>query len=668
MAINSSSTSRSGFIIKRPLITSNGFTNDLDATIKKQLEELNTLLSKSVFSSVANAVEVPTDEEADNMHYRGLKKATKRTAAAASTPTPRLHKKVVLDLQDALHLHIYAKKTELDEIWKLDGLLYSIAHTKVSADAISIADYIDQDKDLSNLKYEYQEYLTDNWNFLSVNYKAILAYQGITDYLLVYAYLIKGISDVNALHNFIINRKDGLTTIINYGVISATRSIIQKEAINIHPVIIKGEPYTYNDDEHPLIQKIIHSNLSLSSFSFSKEVNKIIDFYIHNGAEMKLILQADIGEIPKEYIPLLIKYIKNSPVPITPKNVDSFLPMFIGQIKNSAAVAATSDSIEEEEIGEENLEVVYFDEDQSTTLANVSNVRRAAKLFYSMVVGEEMEVFQLIDYLSKKYLVKNRVDIQDARLLKNIQRYVYSDKFIDLETGEMHERTMPEERQMFYRQVFDIGNGRVSEDMIVNSEFSGLWKTLILETDSYIEKAAASPNPDSFVSRQNVMQAVEELQYNLSENSSIMASALVPVIYAELEFIIRKIFMHPEIIRQIVPSNGTWTRVIEALYANMKQKRINAKVVYNKAKLSHSIIEKIANYNPAEFEQDKAFSAFISEVSALISTQSIIQESAKKERMEYAGHENKNQEEDYEPSNSYKTAQPAKAGNDEWDF
>jgi hypothetical protein len=85
--------------------------------------------------------------------------------------------------------------------------------------------------------------------------------------------------------------------------------------------------------------------------------------------------------------------------------------------------------------------------------------------------------------------------------------------------------------------------------------------------------------------------------------------------------------MHPEVLRQVVPAGGTWWRVVEQLYMAMRNARPRATVVYNKAKLGHDIIRSIAEYNPATFEDDKNFSAFISNVDAFITTQSILQDS-----------------------------------------
>lgn len=84
--------------------------------------------------------------------------------------------------------------------------------------------------------------------------------------------------------------------------------------------------------------------------------------------------------------------------------------------------------------------------------------------------------------------------------------------------------------------------------------------------------------------------------------------------------------MHPEILRQVVPQGGTWWRVVEALYMGMNRTRPRSTVIYNKAKLGHDIIRSIADYDPSTFEDDKNFSAFISNVDAFITTQSILQE------------------------------------------
>jgi hypothetical protein len=190
-----------------------------------------------------------------------------------------------------------------------------------------------------------------------------------------------------------------------------------------------------------------------------------------------------------------------------------------------------------------------------------------------MILGDELNVFDIMNYFTHKYLIRGGINIEDSRLREDLQTYVFSNRFTDLKTKKIVDRTRPAERQMFYRQVFDYGNAQVTDDLILNKEFTKLWKVLILESAKYLERAQAAFNPDSYVSRQNVMQAVEDLQYNLSTHCTGMANVITPLIYAELNFVIQRIFMHPEILRQIVPAGGTWWRVVETLYMGMKNAR-----------------------------------------------------------------------------------------------
>ena len=177
------------------------------------------------------------------------------------------------------------------------------------------------------------------------------------------------------------------------------------------------------------------------------------------------------------------------------------------------------------------------------------------------------------------------------------------------------------------------------------------------------------------------MQAVEDLQYNLSTHCTGMANVIAPLIHAELDFVIRRIFMHPEILRQVVPQGGTWWRVVETLYMGLKHSRPKSTVIYSKAKLGNKIIRAIAEYNPATFEDESEFSSFISDVDAFITTQSILQDAltdaikkADEEEEESAGqngyHTNGNGYQKTAPDMAaVSAAAPApRAGADEWDF
>jgi hypothetical protein len=246
-------------------------------------------------------------------------------------------------------------------------------------------------------------------------------------------------------------------------------------------------------------------------------------------------------------------------------------------------------------------------------------------------------------------------------------------------TGKILNRTRPAERQMFYRQVFNYGNAPVTEDVVVNQEFRNLWKVLMLESARYLERAQLSPHPNAFVSRTNVMQAAEDLQYNLSTHCAGMAGVIAPLVYKELQFVVHRIFEHDLVRRQVIPEGGDWWRVVERLSVHMRKARPKARALNNKAKLGHAIIRALADYNPATFEDDRHFSGFISNVDAFITTQSILQEaltdSLKKQQ---------NAEEEDVPTNgsgglrhefpgaspmpAARDTEPAAGAGDEWDF
>lgn len=72
-----------------------------------------------------------------------------------------------------------------------------------------------------------------------------------------------------------------------------------------------------------------------------------------------------------------------------------------------------------------------------------------------MVLGDELDVFGAVNYFTHKYLVRGGLELKDKRLRLDLRDYVFSDRFMDLKTNRITDRTRPAERQMFYRQVFN---------------------------------------------------------------------------------------------------------------------------------------------------------------------------------------------------------------------
>jgi hypothetical protein len=598
----------SPFKIKRPLITTNGISSGVDPTIKAQLDELDALLSKRI-------VALPAATPAT-----GATNGASASNGSASTASGFLPVTTLLALALTPRF-VPAHATA----WDPGSLAFAFGTTAEPTDATGLAatttlsDLIDATSQLSSLKYAFQNNLSANWNNLDYNTQTVLdGYAGITDYLIAFGYFQMGMTEVNGLTNFLLSNRLGAKNVINYAVVSAARAIIDSEQLVVPD---------YNDDASDIVAKIKSAGFALSSASFASSVQALVNDYIFNKNESDLIDNSGLG-LPPELKPQLTQYIKNSPIQITPANAQFFLPVFVSQIlSGSGGIAGVLNGQTTADQDDQEFDVQYLTDDQSMIQVSRSAVRCAAQLFYSMVLGDELDVFRAVNYFTHKYLVRGGIEIVDSRLRDDLQMYVFSNKFTDLKTGGMSDRSRPAERHMFYRQVFNWGHGQVTDDLIVNVEFPKLWKVLILESAKYLERAQISPNPDSYVSRQNVMQAVEDLQYNLSTHCTGMANVITPLIYSELNFVIHRIFMHDEVLRQIVPQGGTWWRVVETLYMGMKNTRPRSTVLYNKAKLGDSILRQISDYNPSTFENDGPFASFISDVEAFITTQSILQES-----------------------------------------
>lgn len=651
------------FRLKRPLITTSGFVSDVDATVKSQLDELNEMLGRRIFRRETvreEQIEVAAESFAKGFVTELDEEAFK--AAAEADPKITVERSnVEPDIQELLSRPLTPKRVP-GNTWAEDSLVARFRAEAEADDNITLSEYIDLTPRLSSLKYALQASLASGWFGLGYNAKAVLdGYPAIADYLITYAYQVMNLREVSGVKSFILSNKAGASNVANYAAVSAARKIVDKEQLNVPNI---------NDDASSVVRALRAAKLPLTSTSFKSAARKVIDDFVFNSAEYQLIESANIGPIPASLKPLLVKYIKASPIPITPQNVNFFLPLFITQIQGTTEVAdATETDVEE---SDKDFDVQFIEDDQSRMQVSKSAVRCAAQLFYSMTVGDELDVFNIVNFFTHKYLIRGGVEIQDRRLREDLQNYVFSNRFYNLRTKKYEDRTRPAERQMFYRQVFNYGNVQTTDDLIPNQEFPRLWKVLILESAKYLERAQASPNPDSFVSRQNVMQAVEDLQYNLSTHCTGMANVITPLIYAELDFVIRRIFMHPEVLRQVVPAGGTWWRVVEQLYMAMKNVRPRATVVYNKAKLGHDIVRSIADYNPATFEDDKNFSAFISSVDAFITTQSILQDSLSDSLRREDAEDEEEAEQGGSPS-MYTNGNGAShgahnGGGDEWDF
>ena len=659
-----------GFVLRRSV--GSGFVSDIDPVAKGFLDDLNDKLDRPIFKPIA-AINVHDAEDAviDKcaLNYSAERQKildthtdarAKRTSLHAAFDKSGLAKPLIAeikkllrdakrdaassrtgvtpDIVELLGSDLKAAKTAdttaaPDQRWEKDSLAWRFASAAAADDQMTLSEYIDSQQELSALKYQFQELVQKTWASLDDNVKLILDdRQAIQDYLVATAYLANGVRDINALMNFVLTGKKGVNAVVDYAAVSSARVLVNREQLNV-PGIDTEVSDVVKALKNPNPEKKTY-NIPLTKIGFNSAAKAVINPHVFDKSYAKFLddylkkynLEGD--KTIKQIRSMVLQQIKNSFPPVTIGNADIVITQMISQARSSAVYALGQEPTEADQLeAEKDFDIDLFEDTEPQQEISEAAVKCAAQLFYGMVLGDELDIFNVINFFTHKYLVRGHIEIQDRRLRDDLQMYVFSGKFTDLKTGRVVDRTRPAERQMFYSQVFNYGNAPGTDDMVIrNEEYQRLWKVLMLESARYLERAQMSPNPNTFVSKQNVMQAVEDLQYNLSTHCVGMATVISPLIHAELDFVIRRILMRDEVKRQVAPAGGSWWRVVENLYMAMKNTRPKATILYNKAKLGNSIIRKVAEYDAAKFENNAVFSSFISDVDAFITTQSILQE------------------------------------------
>jgi hypothetical protein len=644
--------SGSGFRLQRPTDLINGFVTTIDPRVKGQLDQLHALLSAQVFvkppvadKGVASA-SAATVERAAGDGGATHERSEAHGSHATATSQRGTDSYGGLDPTVVLALKLTPRRAALKPAWAIGTLaavLDQAVHPPSSTatakrraarpapnpdELITLAEYVDRVPNLSTLKYSVDDMLAAEWTAYGESTRRVLdpdSYPGLRVYLVAYANLILNLSDAGAIKNFMINDGDGAAQLINYGAISAARELVSDRGYNI-PDPSNSDPNvpSFDLDNGVFVTKLKAATIGLSSNSFEPSVMSVVSDLINDVEHKDLIDIAEqtLGSLSLSTRLLLARYIDAAPVPITASNIAAFATVWLAQNTPPPAAGPTDPT----QPSDSDFDIEVYQDDAQSLQISRSAVLAAAQLYYTMVLGDELDVFAIVHYFTHKYLVRGGMEVTDPILRMDLQQYVFSNRFTDPKTGRLLDRSRPAERHMFYRQVFDAGHGAVPADLVVNEDYPPMWKVLMLETANYLERAQLSLNPDGFVSKQKVQQAVEDLQYDLSTHCTGMATVATPLIHAELNFCISRILQNPIVINQIVPTGGTWWRVVEQLSVDLRGVRPRSTALYNKAKLGHDIIKAIADYNPATFEDDVNFSAFVSQVDAYITTQSILQQ------------------------------------------
>ena len=246
------------------------------------------------------------------------------------------------------------------------------------------------------------------------------------------------------------------------------------------------------------------------------------------------------------------------------------------------------------------------------------NVRAAGALMWCYDIGERLGVFKLTDALVYRWWV-GLLDFGDADLTSELYRYY---KLRD-------ERPVEEERFLLYRRILDLGGAQVGDRVVVNADFPQLWRSLMEEVATYIDRSETSFRDR--VNTQGVVQAIQEIQYNLTERMAGMALTQVTEMYNQLRQTevgsgvlgALDILSHDEVVGQLASGRrrDQWS-VIERLAKEEFGISPNVNAMRTSAVEGFRVVDYIADFRPGALDED-AFDDFISSAKAWILAQQL---------------------------------------------
>lgn len=577
------------FRMVRPKLSVNGMTNDTDPYVRSGIEQLEKLFSKRCFEeSIVNEAEVRRDKK-----------------KGGDELVPKW---------DGDQFEINEENLDDVLLWDIDKLLKEIEDADEEEERYTFADIIDQ-RSATSLQYEVQEIIRDNTQ--SYNVGLLLKNKPIQDFLFARAVFGKKLNDAAAVYKYITDEKvNGIFILYNYLARNAAENIIKKERIDL------------GDDENGALERIsiqIRRNkpISFTQGVFYNKIKSLIKYQVFDTKELKYIQDnKELLDIKDDDVSPLLAYIKKSKITINEGNAKFYLSSALNSIRNNGLsfddLGSGGDSDPLMSGGD--FTVNYYEEDIVSSEVSRDNIRCAAQLYYSMTLGDELGIFQAMELFGKQYLPGGLVDIRSSELMNDLRMYFFKEEFSEIRNrNERYDRTLPEERKMFYKQVFNLGDDDFGSNVSINTDFNTLWEILMMESVKYISKMEKSENPQFFVSRQNIGQAIEDLQENISQGCQGLAKMGTPLVNKELDFIVEKVFKNKEVIDQLAIGNKTsFWKVIERILKESTGTRPNMNAFRNKAVFGHKIITAIADYTPATLDDDRKFAELLGTIEAFI--------------------------------------------------
>lgn len=504
-------------------------------------------------------------------------------------------------LANVLALPIYSRDPSVQTL---------LSTAKPGTNAVDLSYVIDGLGDTEEL-YEVRRLINQNAKRLPFNQITLLSRDEVVEYMFARAKYAKGFNETEGIFNSIVDEERGGAFLYNFVTDYALERMRIDERLNIS-----------SDTQDSMVQRLQEDSVLLRRDSLDAALKSLLSEFVYGDKELALILKAESQlkiDIPARFQPALVDYIRRTNAQgeqINDDNAAYFISIALAKLqKEDLAIRPSADGAQ---VSVDDYSVSYYEDRITSPEYERASVEAAAQMYLTMVWGDMLGIFQTVDRIAMQAPVDGQgpilLEVRSRQLSDDLRMYVLDEEYRDLKTGQISHRISPAERQMFYRQLFGIGDAQVVADEQVNPDYQRYWAVLMMEVVKYIGKLEENGDNYRSISPSKVYQAMEDLQYNLSAYCTGLPKIAAPSMYAEMDFVIQRI-LDSEDVKQQLGRRGSpsFWKVVEQVRGMQDFTPLR-----NKGIFGHKIISTIARATPDFVEDQPAFEEFIANVEAFI--------------------------------------------------
>ena len=485
-----------------------------------------------------------------------------------------------------------------------------LATPKPQPDAVDLSYVIDALGDTEEL-YEVRRLINHNARRLPFNQITLLARDEVVEYMFARAKYAKGFTEAEGIFNSIVDADRGGAFLYNFATDFALERMRIDERLHVS-----------SDTQDKMLKRLQDDLVLLRRDSLEAALKSLSAEFVYGDKELALILEAENQlkiDIPASLQPALVDYIRRTNAQGEQINADNaayFISIALAKLQKEDV--ALRPSAYGSQVGVEDYSVSYYEDRITAPEYERASVEAAAQMYLTMVWGDMLGIFQAVDRIAMQAPVEGQgpilLEVRSRQLSDDLRMYVLDEEYRDLRTGRVSRRISPTERQMFYRQLFGIGDAQVVADEQVNPDFQRYWAVLMMEVVKYIGKVEDNGDNYRSISPSKVYQAMEDLQYNLSAYCTGLPKIAAPSMYAEMDFVIQRILDSDDVKQQLGRRGSpSFWKVVEQVRGMQDFTPLR-----NKGIFGHKIISTIARATPDFVEDQPAFEEFIANVEAFI--------------------------------------------------